>query len=329
MAVRYRQFLGTKPGIVVELVDDSASPYRVRTRDGFEYGISADDFRTYYQKEGDPIPSRWFHLITDPENQTVESGTMAEVMEVIYSFAEAFQDFHKARSFVRDALSEIANDPQPSASKLKSWTDSSGRNPGPLTEKDLERLTSVGERVKTLLLSDSCAVIKWPTASDENGHIGEGGIGSSTPSPEGKTAGSKKKKPAIRRAGMKNVELLVFGEILTLGIDLSKEFGPSKSGKTVIIASSEGNKSVPGREEKIGLNVYRQEGGRAARGRRSSFKNVEMAVEGDTLTITIDLSQELGPSKSGKTIIVASTGGNQLVPGRMEKIGLNVYRKIL
>lgn len=57
---------------------------------------------------------------------------------------------------------------------------------------------------------------------------------------------------------MKNVEMSVEGSILTIRVDLSKEFGPSSSGKNVIIASTEGNQSVPGRDEKIGLNVYRK-----------------------------------------------------------------------
>jgi len=58
---------------------------------------------------------------------------------------------------------------------------------------------------------------------------------------------------------MKNIEMLVEGNILTIKVDLSKEFGPSTSGKTIIIASSEGNQSVPGKEAvKIGLNVYRK-----------------------------------------------------------------------
>ena len=56
---------------------------------------------------------------------------------------------------------------------------------------------------------------------------------------------------------MKNAEMTVEGETLTIKVDLSKDFGPSKSGKTIIIASTEGNVSVPGRDEKIGLNVYR------------------------------------------------------------------------
>ncbi len=57
---------------------------------------------------------------------------------------------------------------------------------------------------------------------------------------------------------MKNVDIKVEGNILTIKVDLSREFGPSASGKTIIIASTEGNVSVPDREEKIGLNVYRK-----------------------------------------------------------------------
>ena len=56
---------------------------------------------------------------------------------------------------------------------------------------------------------------------------------------------------------MKNVEMTLEGESLTIKVDLSKDFGKSKSGKTIIVASTEGNVSVPKRDEKIGLNIYR------------------------------------------------------------------------
>ncbi len=55
---------------------------------------------------------------------------------------------------------------------------------------------------------------------------------------------------------MKNVEMKVEGTMLTITVDLSKDFGPSSSGKTTIIATTEGNVTIPGREEKIGLNIY-------------------------------------------------------------------------
>jgi hypothetical protein len=57
---------------------------------------------------------------------------------------------------------------------------------------------------------------------------------------------------------VKNIEMKVEGSILTITIDLARDFGPSSSGKSVIIASTEGNVTVEGREEKIGLNVYRK-----------------------------------------------------------------------
>ena len=58
---------------------------------------------------------------------------------------------------------------------------------------------------------------------------------------------------------MKNVEINVVDNILTIKVNLSKEFGPSASGKTTIIASTEGNISVLDKENiKIGLNVYKK-----------------------------------------------------------------------
>jgi len=57
---------------------------------------------------------------------------------------------------------------------------------------------------------------------------------------------------------MKNVEMSVEGTMLTIRVDLSKEFGPSSTGKTIIIASTEGNVTIPNRQEKVGLNVYRK-----------------------------------------------------------------------
>lgn len=57
---------------------------------------------------------------------------------------------------------------------------------------------------------------------------------------------------------MKNIEIRVEKNILVIKVDLTKEHGPSASGKTIIIASTEGNVSVPNHDEvKIGLNVYK------------------------------------------------------------------------
>jgi hypothetical protein len=57
------------------------------------------------------------------------------------------------------------------------------------------------------------------------------------------------------------------------------------------------------------------------------MQNVVFSVENGHLLIDVDLSQELGTSASGRSIIIATTGGNVGVPGYEEvKVGLNVYR---
>ncbi len=49
------------------------------------------------------------------------------------------------------------------------------------------------------------------------------------------------------------------GNMLTITVDVSKDFGKSSSGKSVIIASTEGNVSIPEKDDiKIGLNVYKK-----------------------------------------------------------------------
>jgi len=60
---------------------------------------------------------------------------------------------------------------------------------------------------------------------------------------------------------MKNINMIVDKDnILTIKVDLNKNFGESKSGKSEIIASTEGNVALDGELSniKIGLNVYKQ-----------------------------------------------------------------------
>ena len=58
------------------------------------------------------------------------------------------------------------------------------------------------------------------------------------------------------------------------------------------------------------------------------MQNMTMKTEGSKLIITVDLAQDLGPSKSGKTTLIATTGGNKSVPGAKTAtfVGLNVYK---
>lgn len=55
------------------------------------------------------------------------------------------------------------------------------------------------------------------------------------------------------------------------------------------------------------------------------MKNVEITQKDQTLTIKVDLSKEFGRSKSGKTIIIATTGGNKEVADGIH-MGLNIYK---
>lgn len=57
---------------------------------------------------------------------------------------------------------------------------------------------------------------------------------------------------------MKNVEMQVNGNILTITVDLSKDYGASNSGKSIVIASTEGNKTIGNTDCKIGLNIYKK-----------------------------------------------------------------------
>ena len=57
---------------------------------------------------------------------------------------------------------------------------------------------------------------------------------------------------------MKNISTKVEKDKLTITIDLKAKTEPSKSGKSDVIASSEGNQKVEGTDVYIGLNVYRK-----------------------------------------------------------------------
>jgi hypothetical protein len=48
-------------------------------------------------------------------------------------------------------------------------------------------------------------------------------------------------------------------------------------------------------------------------------------VEGDELIITVDLSRQGTPSKSGKSLVIATTRGNVKIGD--VSVGLNVYRR--
>jgi len=54
-------------------------------------------------------------------------------------------------------------------------------------------------------------------------------------------------------------------------------------------------------------------------------QNVTMKSDGKTLTVTINLKERLGRSKSLKSTMVATTGGIVQVPNSDVKIGINAF----
>ena len=54
---------------------------------------------------------------------------------------------------------------------------------------------------------------------------------------------------------MENVDTKIEGNIMTIKVDLTKSFGPSKSGKTTIIASTHGAVKIG--EVTVNLNIYK------------------------------------------------------------------------
>jgi len=63
----------------------------------------------------------------------------------------------------------------------------------------------------------------------------------------------------------------------------------------------------------------------------AEMKNVKMAVDKDNvLTIRVDLKENYGASKSGKSTVIASTEGNVALDGELSniRIGLNVYEQL-
>ena len=62
------------------------------------------------------------------------------------------------------------------------------------------------------------------------------------------------------------------------------------------------------------------------------YDSIDMELDEGILTLRIDVTKDIGPSASGKTIMVASSGGNKKINVGTEEaedtvmLGLNIYR---
>ena len=141
------------------------------------------------------------------------------------------------------------------------------------------------------------------------------------------------KKEAIEEIGemgeMYNIDWVVEDDKLILEVDKNKEFGLSKSGKTIIIANSRGGRRL----KDYGLNLsmilykYTKEKGKKVRPRKiKEMQNVEVELDGEIARFKIDITKDFGPSSTGKTTMVASSRGNGSIEGTDIIFGLNLYK---
>ncbi|CAC9501779.1 conserved hypothetical protein [Leishmania infantum JPCM5] len=142
--------------------------------------------------------------------------------------------------------------------------------------------------------------------------------------------------------GAKNLRMMVVQSVLFLYCDLSKDCGESTSGKSVLISSSSGNKPLGKSGAFLGLNVFiksldkRDLSSRSIEAlRTTSFTDVgdgcqwRIEEDGVTLCIRVDFAtvkKRLGAS--GKSMLLATTGGNKPIGGTGLKCGLNCYHPV-
>lgn len=154
------------------------------------------------------------------------------------------------------------------------------------------------------------------------------------------TEKSKKMSSKTSIVGAKNLQIEVDGSTLYLYCDLSKDFGISSSGKSTIISSSSGNKALGKSNAFIGLNIFtsnleRRDLTAEGVGALKSANYTELSSgfswridekDGVTLCIKIDftaVTERL--ASSGKSKLLATTGGNKPIAATGLLCGLNCY----
>ncbi|HUX99104.1 MAG TPA: hypothetical protein VMV49_06085 [Candidatus Deferrimicrobium sp.] len=131
----------------------------------------------------------------------------------------------------------------------------------------------------------------------------------------------------VKKPKLENVEYEVKGNILTFKFDITKEFGKSSTGKTIIVANSHGGKRIPDTELSFGLFAYKYPIKKEVKAKKEiATQNIEQKLDGNIETLTVDITVDLGTSASGKSTIVASSRGNKQIEGTEVYVNLNVYK---
>jgi len=133
----------------------------------------------------------------------------------------------------------------------------------------------------------------------------------------------------IRRRRMDNIESEMKDKTLVLKLDITKEYGESKSGKTIIVANSHGSWHFKGTDLSLGMIVYKYpEKKELKHKKKREMQNIQFKLEEDTAIFTIDTTKDFGLSSTGKSKIVASSRGNYHIEGTTIYVGVNVYKKL-
>jgi hypothetical protein len=131
----------------------------------------------------------------------------------------------------------------------------------------------------------------------------------------------------VKKPTLENVEYELKDNILIFKFDISKEFGKSSTGKTIIVANSHGGKRIPDTELSFGLFAYKYPTKKEVKAKKErATQNIEQKLDGSIETLTVDITVDLGTSASGKSTIIASSRGNKQIEGTEVYVNLNVYK---
>ena len=87
---------------------------------------------------------------------------MAEVMEAIHYLESIYQDFDKARAFVREAVKFMQVRSENSLTTLREWIAGSAWRDVKLSDDDLRRFLGIRKEIYPCLVSDLCAAGRFP-----------------------------------------------------------------------------------------------------------------------------------------------------------------------
>ena len=110
-----------------------------------------------------PIPDKWKLFVTDESRSMVETQVAKMAVDLINSFKAAFQDFTKARRFLKAVYTDHdATKADVPAMKRKSCLKSQRKFPEAVTDKDIYDIIHLSPVARNLLKGDVFAVLDWP-----------------------------------------------------------------------------------------------------------------------------------------------------------------------